>query len=991
MAFARVASIKTSVGATGASQLIPPPTGVMTGDLMLAFCINRVTTTAITASTGWTSISTDSSTTYSAIFGRIATGSVDDRLTIAQTSDDWCVCMMRIIDHGVTTVSSDVKIGTPAGATSTTPDPPSLSPGSTQDWLWLCMAGGQLTATTNTLTGQPANYTQACATKSASSTTSVSLGVAYRAVNGSSENPGTFTQNTSRAWRAQTISVPPGSTRTGARIDESPLAVFSNTVAVTTASFTPPANSVLVAVCAVGNSTGSGAQTLTLTDSLSSSWTRLDTYTPATGEGLLEIHALDIGAGPAARTVTLTGSGTNGKGVSLGVYCLLGVNAVASILGATLHSNATSDNGSITVGTANSLVFVADLDNTSAALPGMRANTEIDITTNDGTNGQKAAVGHVHDRQATGALTVGFTFTATAQNGLAAWELKELSTAVTGTVADTLGATTASIAGTVVNPITGTVADTLAATTAAIAGTNTVPAITGTVARTLDATTAVVAGSRTIPDFTGTVARTLDATTAVAAGSRTIPAFTGTVARTLDATTAVAAGSVGTIVAFGNPDQRGTSVGGLTGTLVATKYVLAEAGLVRGLHYYAKEDGNVKGAIFADSGATPGALIIANNTATAVFKDTWNTVDVADTILAAGTYWIAFLEDHDGMRGYKAGGTSQAAYKTAQGYAGGMPSSWTPTGYQDNDYVCFADYTPAIVGTVARTLDPTTMVAAGSRTVPDFTGTVARTLDATTAVAAGSRTVPNFTGTVARTLDATTAVAAGSRTVPNFTGTVACTLDATTAVASGSRTIPPITGTVARTLDATTAVASGTSAGSGAITGTVARTLDSTTAVASGTRTVPNFTGTVARTLDSTTAVAAGSRTIPNFTGTVARTLDSTSATIVGTRTVPAFTGTVARTLDSTTVVATGARTVPSITGTIAATLDPVTMVAVGVARAPVRAAASSAEWLGVAVTITWAGVAPFASFLETDLAFAGADAFVDFAGVANRIALEAP
>jgi hypothetical protein len=149
----------------------------------------------------------------------------------------------------------------------------------------------------------------------------------------------------------------------------------------------------------------------------------------------------------------------------------------------------------------------------------------------------------------------------------------------------------------------------------------------------------------------------------------------------------------------------------------------------------------------------------------------------------------------------------------------------------------------SVTGTLAVTLDDTTLAASGEET---FSGTLASTLDDTTLAATGAET---FTGTLAATLDDTTLVASGAET---FSGTLAATLDDTT-LASAGLVANPVTGTLATTLDDTQFVATGDET----FTGTLSTTLDDTTLSAAGAVAIP-VTGTLATTLADTTLVATG-------------------------------------------------------------------------------------------------------------------------------------
>jgi hypothetical protein len=123
----------------------------------------------------------------------------------------------------------------------------------------------------------------------------------------------------------------------------SPAAVTGTGTTATTASFTPAASSLLVAVAVVGNPTA--AATLTtgaVTDSLGSTWTRKVRQNSTNSTGSAEVWMMDAGASPAARTVTLTGSKA---GVLLAVLVFTGAAATASQTGATARSASTSTNG----------------------------------------------------------------------------------------------------------------------------------------------------------------------------------------------------------------------------------------------------------------------------------------------------------------------------------------------------------------------------------------------------------------------------------------------------------------------------------------------------------------------------------------------------------------------------------------------------------------------------------------------------------------------
>jgi hypothetical protein len=109
------------------------------------------------------------------------------------------------------------QVGTTATGTSANPDPPSVAvTGGSKDILAIacfCVSAATELADDDTLvTTFPTNYTLGQIEKTGGTTgTNLSglLGSAARQVTTATEDPGTFTQNASRAWRAQTIVVHP--------------------------------------------------------------------------------------------------------------------------------------------------------------------------------------------------------------------------------------------------------------------------------------------------------------------------------------------------------------------------------------------------------------------------------------------------------------------------------------------------------------------------------------------------------------------------------------------------------------------------------------------------------------------------------------------------------------------------------------------------------------------------------------------------------------
>ena len=215
-----VAATTFEVGTSmGSNNAIALPTGAASGDLIIVHANSDLNGAAgaITASAGYTAVTNGAQTQGTTVIGcnvfaRVLDGSGSDALTVSGAAQDYVVNVIRITDHGVTSATINTALFL-TGTTGTTgnANPPIVNPATSSTWLWLAAMTLDLT-TGNTITVAPSGYTMAENHVSASSTTSVAGAVAYkRSAAATSEDPGTFT-NTSRAWIALSIAVPPAAT-----------------------------------------------------------------------------------------------------------------------------------------------------------------------------------------------------------------------------------------------------------------------------------------------------------------------------------------------------------------------------------------------------------------------------------------------------------------------------------------------------------------------------------------------------------------------------------------------------------------------------------------------------------------------------------------------------------------------------------------------------------------------------------------------------------
>lgn len=204
MAFPEVGS--RSTGATTAvdttSHTITLPSGIQVGDLLLVvFSVDgNPTVTVNTGSSGsnWKKIGQASNSTVvtGAVFWKHAEGSDALVLTSSASEQSSHVCL-RVVNAGPPTATS-------ANGSSTNSDPASENALVADDYLWVATRSGDSTVVA---TAAPTNYSQ-LQTQAAAGTGGASTNTAERTVNGSSENPGTFTSNTEQ-WVTWTVSVPP--------------------------------------------------------------------------------------------------------------------------------------------------------------------------------------------------------------------------------------------------------------------------------------------------------------------------------------------------------------------------------------------------------------------------------------------------------------------------------------------------------------------------------------------------------------------------------------------------------------------------------------------------------------------------------------------------------------------------------------------------------------------------------------------------------------
>ena len=264
--------------------------------------------------------------------------------------------------------------------------------------------------------------------------------------------------------------------------------------------------------------------------------------------------------------------------------------------------------------------------------------------------------------------------------------------------------------------------------------TNTLMAIfTPTRTATITVTPTLTNTATSTPTYTITRTRTVSPTETPFAGSPTgTPTLTQTNTITMSPTLMDTATVTPTQDSCACPSYFGREslavVSGnynVSGYIESNIFTLAEDANVRSLSMKINTTtgGNVRMAIYSDYPGAPAALIVESNSQPGV--PGWNTLDIPDTYLAAGTYWIAWQVEAGTFMQVEAGTGVEEGYVSST-Y---MPfPALFPAG--DLDVLKFmvkADYCPVICGT------------------PTFTGTITATTTPTPTVSI----TPTYVGTCA--------------------------------------------------------------------------------------------------------------------------------------------------------------------------------------------------------------------------------------------------
>lgn len=299
MSFPSIAATATSAKTSGFTLSVSMPSGIVAGNLLLVF-YSHDTAGDITQSGGsdWTRIDhgVNGGAVSGGCFAKIAAGS--DTLTLTSgDNDDMAAVAIRVVNHAVSNVSSDITFGTAATGTNNSPDPPNCNPGSSDTYLWIAyFAADDDDSSAVYWSTDYIGDNGALQKKSAASTSSCLTSTEYRKFEASSQDPGTMTMAASEEWRAQTMAIP-GAADAGFPVVKNMAMTADTTGNSVTVNMPSGIVAGEVLLVFVGHNTSA-----TITQSGGSDWTKIDDG--ANGTDVQGCVFAKIAAGSDTLTIT---------------------------------------------------------------------------------------------------------------------------------------------------------------------------------------------------------------------------------------------------------------------------------------------------------------------------------------------------------------------------------------------------------------------------------------------------------------------------------------------------------------------------------------------------------------------------------------------------------------------------------------------------------------------------------------------------------------
>lgn len=207
--------IENSTATAGANHTINHPT-VVAGQLWVIILDKGSTSATVNAHADWTELLDEALANGLYIAYRWTTGTEGASTTLVTSANTRTASMVYRITGAENPATTAPGIATTGTGTSATPDPPSITPPSSKDYLFIAFYGaaGEEADDDTWSDTPPTNYTPSPPRQKACGIAGSNLGgliaAAERALTtGAAEDPGTFAKDVSVAWRSQTIIVHP--------------------------------------------------------------------------------------------------------------------------------------------------------------------------------------------------------------------------------------------------------------------------------------------------------------------------------------------------------------------------------------------------------------------------------------------------------------------------------------------------------------------------------------------------------------------------------------------------------------------------------------------------------------------------------------------------------------------------------------------------------------------------------------------------------------
>lgn len=210
MAFAQLAARQGGSAVTGSVYSVALPSSISAGQLLIAKMFVKGALGAATFPAGWNAFGgTNNGSDYFTPAYRFADGTETSPISVTGAASGNHHATWDVERWTGAHASTPPEAGTGVAASTANPNPPSLTPSwGTEDTLFEVLLG--ITNGSRTVSSYPTNYASNQNVQLNSDAADVAVISASRELNGSSDDPGTFTLSGSTTTLVQTIAIRPG-------------------------------------------------------------------------------------------------------------------------------------------------------------------------------------------------------------------------------------------------------------------------------------------------------------------------------------------------------------------------------------------------------------------------------------------------------------------------------------------------------------------------------------------------------------------------------------------------------------------------------------------------------------------------------------------------------------------------------------------------------------------------------------------------------------